>query len=64
MDTSPCGHFGPLYSVLCTYNLQPTTLGSRDMSLCLMLTALGLKIQVVEFLGGKYKIRLVTSDNE
>ena len=49
----------------CTYNLQPSrTLGSRDMYLWFTLTALGLKIQVIEFLGGQYKIRLVTSDNE
>ena len=64
MDTSPCGHFGPQHSVLTTYNLQPRTLGSRDMALWITLTALGLKIQVIEFLGGQCKIRRVTSDNE
>ena len=62
MDTSPCGHFGPQHSVLTTYNRELSEAGT--WALWLTLTALGSKIQVIEFLGGQYKIRLVTSGNE
>ena len=47
-----------------TLYLQLTTENSRKQGRGLTLTALGLKIQVIEFLGGQCKIRRVTSDNE
>ena len=47
-----------------TLYLQLTTENSRKQGRGLTLTALGLKIHVIEFLGGQCKIRRVTSDNE
>ena len=47
-----------------TLYLQLTTDNSRKQGHGLTLTALGSKIQVIEFLGGQYKSRLVTSGNE